>query len=242
MSDEVPFAIDGVQVVGRRSQTILEAAEEAGIYIPRLCYLKGLAPQGSCRICTVLVNGRPQAACTQPVTEGLVVENDTEKLRALRADLVEMLLVEGNHYCMFCEKSGHCELQALAYRLAIATPKYPYQFPSRDVDASHPDLFIDRNRCVLCGRCVQASRDLDGKNVLQFVGRGAARRVAVNAEARLSDTDADVTDQAASACPVGAILRKRVGFAVPIGQRPYDHEPIGSDIEARRTEDTGEGR
>ena len=238
MSETITLTIDGVAVTARVGQTIIEAADEAGIYIPRLCYAEGLAPQGSCRICTVLVNGRPQAACTQPVADGLVVENDTEQLRSFRRSIVEMLLVEGNHFCMFCEKSGNCELQALAYRLGITAPRHTYRFPQRDVDASHPDLFIDRNRCVLCGRCVQASRDLDGKNVFQFVGRGAARRVAVNAEVRLADTNADVTDEAVSACPVGAILRKRVGYAVPVGRRLYDHEPIGSDIEARRTAQT----
>ena len=238
MSDTIAFTIDGVEVQGHPGQTILEAADEAGIYIPRLCYLKGLAPHGSCRVCTVLVNGRPQAACTQPVAEGIAVDNDTETVQAHRRDIVEMLFVEGNHFCMFCEKSGNCELQALAYRLGITAPKYPFQFPQRTVDASHPDLFIDRNRCVLCGRCVSASRDLDGKNVFQFVGRGAAKHVAVNAEANLSDTDADVTDEAVAVCPVGAILRKRVGYAVPVGQRLYDHEPIGSDIEARRPAET----
>jgi len=242
MSDVIEFTIDGVLVRGRPGQTIIEAADEAGIYIPRLCYLKDLTPQGSRRICTVLVNGRPQTACTQPIADGLVVENDTEQLRSRRRDIVEMLLVEGNHFCMFCEKSGNCELQALAYRLGIMAPKYPYQFPRRDMDASHPDIFIDRNRCVLCGRCVNASRDMDGKNVFQFVGRGANRRVAVNAETGLSETNVDATDEAVSACPVGAILKKRVGYAVPIGQRRYDCEPIGSDIEARRTVETGPAR
>ena len=238
MSDVVEFTIDGVCLEGRSGQTIMEAADEGGIYIPRLCHMKGLVPQGSCRICTVLVNGSPQTACTQPIAQGMVIENDAEQLSSFRRDLVEMLLAEGNHFCMFCEKSGNCELQALAYRLGITAPKYPYQFPVRDVDASHPDIFLDRNRCVLCGRCVRASRDLDEKNVFQFVDRGAGRRVAVNAEVRLSDTNVDVTDQAVSACPVGVILRKRVGYAVPIGRRLYDHQPIGSDVEATRSAQT----
>jgi [NiFe] hydrogenase diaphorase moiety small subunit len=99
------------------------------------------------------------------------------------------------------------------------------------VDASHPDVFIDRNRCILCGRCVRSSRDLDGKHVFDFVGRGPHKRIAVNAEARLADTKLDVRDQAVDACPVGAILKKRVGYAVPVGQRLYDHKPIGSEIE-----------
>ncbi|HRT43292.1 MAG TPA: 2Fe-2S iron-sulfur cluster-binding protein [Phycisphaerae bacterium] len=231
MSQEVTFTIDGIEVKAAPGQTILEAAEKAKIYIPRLCHQKDLAPFGSCRICTVLVNGRPQAACTQPAAAGMVVENECEKVRRYRKNLIEMLFVEGNHFCMFCEKSGKCELQALAYRYGITAPKYPYMWPKRDVDASHKDIFIDRNRCVLCGRCVRASRDLDGKNVFQFVERGERRRVAVNAEARLSDTDASVTDKAVEMCPVGAILKKRVGYNVPVGQRPYDHKPIGSEIE-----------
>jgi [NiFe] hydrogenase diaphorase moiety small subunit len=164
-----------------------------------------------------------------------VVESEVPKIQAMRKDLIDMLFVEGNHFCMFCEKSGNCELQATAYRFGIAAPRFPYQFPTRNVDASHPDIFLDHNRCILCGRCVRASRDLDGKNVFQFVGRGTHRRIAVNAKARLADTEMDVRDRAVSICPVGAILTKRVGFAVPVGQRLYDHKPIGSDIEATRT-------
>jgi len=232
MSQTIAFIIDGVEIEGRPGQTILEAADEAGIYIPRLCARKGLAPYGGCRICTVIVNGRPQTACTQPITPGMVVENDTAELRRHRRNLIEMLFVEGNHFCMFCEKSGNCELQALAYRFGITAPKYPYLSPQRDVDASHPDILIDHNRCIMCARCVRASRDLDGKNVFQFVGRALHRKVAVNAEARLEGTNMDVTDEAVSICPVGAILKKRVGYAVPIGQRTYDKAPIGSDIQS----------
>lgn len=234
MSEPVTFTMDGAEIKAEAGQTILQAADAAGIYIPRLCAHNELKPHGSCRVCTVMVNGRPQAACTQPVAEGIVVENDTAELREQRKMLIEMLFVEGNHYCMFCEKSGDCELQALAYRFGIAAPRFPYLFPDRTVDASHPDILIDRNRCVLCGRCVLASRDLDGKSVFEFVGRGPDKRVAVNAEANLVDTEMDVTDKAVDVCPVGAILKKRVGYAVPIGQRQYDHNPIGSEIEKVR--------
>jgi len=231
MDDTIQFTIDGQELHGHPGQTILEAAQQAGVYIPRLCYMKGLVPHGSCRVCTVLVNGRPQSACTQPVAPDMVVESDTDKVNALRRNLIEMLFVEGNHFCMFCEKSGNCELQALAYRFGITAPKYPYLFPQRELDMSHPDVFIDRNRCVLCGRCVRASRDVDGKHVFDFVGRGPHKRIAVNAEAALADTNLAVTDKAAEACPVGAIVKKRVGYAVPVGQRLYDRKPIGSDVE-----------
>ena len=231
MSETITFTIDGVEVQGKAGQTILQAAEAAGVYIPRLCAQKDLIPYGSCRVCTVLVNGRPQSACTQPVANGAIVENDTEQLLEIRRGIIEMLFVEGNHFCMFCEKSGNCELQALAYRFGIAAPKYPYLFPQRDIDMSHPDIYIDRNRCVLCARCVRASRDLDGKGVFEFVGRGPDKRVAVNAEANLGETNADITDKAVDICPVGALMPKRVGYKVPVGQRTYDHQPIGSDVE-----------
>lgn len=233
MSEKIVFILDGEVIQGEAGQTILEAAEGAGKYIPRLCAHKDLIPYGGCRVCTVKVNGRPQSACTQPISDGINVESETDEVNQFRKDIIEMLFVEGNHFCMYCEKSGDCELQALAYRFGIAAPKYPYQFPQREVDASHPDILLDRNRCILCSRCVRASRDLDGKNVFQFVNRGTERRIAVNAEARLADTDIDISDKAIDVCPVGAILRKRVGYRVPVGKRTYDQEPIGKDIETR---------
>lgn len=234
MSETFALTIDGQEICARPRQTILQAADAAGIYIPRLCAHQELEPFGACRICTVLVNGRPQAACTTPAAPGMVIENNTEELNDHRRSLVEMLFVEGNHFCMFCEKSGNCELQALGYRLGMLAPRHAYQFPAREVDASHPDLMIDRNRCILCARCVRASRDLDRKHAFGFVGRGPRKKLAVNGEAELAETDAAATDRAPDFCPVGALLRKRTGYRVPIGSRLYDRRPIGSDIEAQK--------
>jgi len=234
MSESITFTIDGVEVKAKAGETIIEAADRAGIYIPRLCYMKDLIPHGSCRVCTVMVNGRPQAACTQPAMHGIAVENNTPALQTHRKNLIDMLFVEGNHFCMFCEKSGNCELQAMAYRFGIPAPKYPYMFPEKDIDASHPDIYIDRNRCILCGRCVSASRDKDGKTVFDFTGRGPHKKLAVNAEANLGDTDAKAADKAMSVCPVGALMKKRVGYEIPVGCRKYDQKPIGSDIESAK--------
>lgn len=232
MSDPVRFTLDGVEVRATRGQKILEAADAAGIYIPRLCWLAELTPGGACRLCTVLVDGRPLAACTQPVAEGIVVENDVPELHEWRRQILEMLLVEGNHFCMVCERSGSCDLQAQAYRHGITAPRFPFLFPRREVDASHPDVLVDHNRCILCLLCVRASREVDGKHVFGLVGRGSGVRIAVKAEGGLGATDLAAADRAVAACPVGAILRKRVGFAVPVGKRPYDERPIGSEIEA----------
>jgi len=229
--DRVTIYIDDEEVEAKIGQTILEAADQAGIYIPRLCYTEGLVPGGHCRVCTIKVNGKPTNACTFPVQEGLVIENNIDELNAMRRHIIEMLFVEGNHICPYCEKAGNCELQALAYRLGMTAPTYHYLFPKIEVDASHPDVYIDRNRCVLCGRCVRASRDVDGKSVFGFEGRGINKRIVVNADHNLSETQLAAADRAAEICPVGSIVVKRTGYKIPYGQRLYDVEPIGSDIE-----------
>ncbi len=233
-ADKVTFTIDGVGVEAEAGQTILQAAARAGIYIPHLCAMKGLSPWGSCRVCTVMANGRPQAACTMPVAEGMVVESQTAELADLRSSMVEMLFVEGNHFCMFCEKSGNCELQAMGYRMGMLSPRHSYLFPARPLDASHPDVMLEFNRCIHCARCIRASQELDGKHVFQFIGRGAHKRIGVDSATGAAGTDLSAADQAVAVCPVGCIVKKRVGFVVPIGQRSFDRVPIGSAIESGR--------
>lgn len=234
MTDRFSFRIDGVDVLATAGQTIMEAADAAGIYIPRLCDHEGLRHQGGCRVCTVKAGGRSVAACTQPAEAGLEVENDTPARNRVRRDLVEMLFHEGNHLCPICEKSGNCELQAMAYRLEMTAPtRFPWLEPCRPVDASHPEIALDTNRCISCGRCIRASQDIDGKGVFGYVGRGIHRRVAVNGE-DLSHTDAAAADQAMAVCPVGCILRKGEGFTVPIGERIFDDGLIGHEIEGKR--------
>lgn len=230
------FTIDGVEIEGHEGQTIMEAADAAGVYIPRLCDHEGLRHQGSCRVCTVKAGGRSVAACTEPAVPGQSVDSETPHINKLRRDLVEMLFNEGNHLCPICEASGNCELQAMAYRLDMTAPtRFPYLEPCRPLDASHPDIALERNRCISCGRCIRASDDVDGKSVFGYVGRGIHRHVGVNAE-DLANTDADVSDFAMSAevCPVGCIIRKREGFATPIGEREFDKALIGHKIEAKR--------
>ena len=219
--------IDGVTIPAKPGQTVIQAAEAAGIYIPRLCWHKDLVPSGHCRLCTVRINGRPAGACTNPVADGLVVESDTEELNAIRRLLVEMMFAEGNHYCPTCEASGSCELQALAYRLGVHAPSVPYLYPRRHVDATHRDIYIDRDRCILCGRCVRASAMIDGKTIFGYEQRGIRKRVAVDSAEYLGDTEMDVADLAARVCPTGCITVKRHGYETPVGQRPYDRVPIG---------------
>lgn len=234
----IDLFIDGVRIETEPGRTILEAADAAGIWIPRLCRLEGLTPWGGCRLCTVRANGRMVAACIQPAATGMIVENDTEELLAHRRSILELLFARGNHFCPTCEASGRCELQALLYRLGVPAPTHPYSFPEREVDASHPDVWLDRNRCVLCARCVRASRELDGKNVFGMAGRGEERRIVANAAEGLKGTDISADDRAVAACPVGALQPKRRAFRVPIGLRPFDLAPIDAAVAARAKEES----
>ncbi|MCP3666606.1 MAG: 2Fe-2S iron-sulfur cluster binding domain-containing protein [Gammaproteobacteria bacterium] len=235
MSREFSFSVDGQLVTASPGQTIMQSADAAGIYIPRLCDTEGLNPQGSCRICVVKLNGRIVSACTQPAEADSTVENESQEILNYRRDLVRMLFHEGNHLCPICEASGRCELQAMGYRLGITqATKFPYLQPVRPVDASHPAILLDTNRCILCGRCIRASRDLDGKNAFEYVGRGIHKRVGVNGK-NLARTDVTLDDHAIdlSTCPVGCIIQKGKGFFAPIGERQFDTKPIGSEIEKK---------
>ncbi|MFO1336480.1 MAG: 2Fe-2S iron-sulfur cluster-binding protein [Piscinibacter sp.] len=234
MSDAAVFTLDGEDVPFQPGETILQAARRAGRYIPHLCWHPEFAPHGSCRICTVKVDGRMGAACTVRAAPGLEVESATAELNAQRKTLLQMLFVEGNHFCPSCEKSGNCLLQATAYQMGMEGPHFEEFYPDRRVDASHPDLLLDLNRCILCELCVRASREVDGKNVFAIAGHGIAAHLVVNSESgRLADTDFAATDRAASVCPVGVILPKRRGFVIPIGQRRYDE---GTAADADRQE------
>jgi [NiFe] hydrogenase diaphorase moiety small subunit len=223
------FILDSVELPFEPGQTVLQAALAAGRYIPHLCYHPEFRPHGSCKVCTARVEGRTVAACTTPVRPGMEVQSDTEELNALRHTLVQMLFAEGNHFCPSCETSGNCVLQALGYDLGVLTAGFRHMFPVRPVDASHPDILLDFNRCVLCELCVRASSEVDGKGVFALSGRGITKHLVVNsASGELVDTDIALDDKAMDVCPVGVILRKRVGFAVPIGERRFDRRPISA--------------
>ena len=223
------FTLDGEDIPFQEGQTIIQAAMAAGKYIPHLCFHPEFKPHGSCKICTVRVNGRATASCTHSALAGAEVESNTKPINDERRTLLQMLFVEGNHFCPSCEKSGNCQLQATAYELGMMSPHFDHFFPNRLLDASHPDYLLDFNRCILCSLCIRASRDVDGKNVFALSGRGINTRLIVNAKSgRLADTNFDDRDKAAHICPVGVILKKKIGFAQPIGSRAFDQEPISA--------------
>ncbi|HEX4883368.1 MAG TPA: 2Fe-2S iron-sulfur cluster-binding protein [Casimicrobiaceae bacterium] len=229
LADRTTFLLDGTAVPFVPGETVMQAALAAGHYIPHLCFHREFKPHGSCKVCTVRANGQMAAACTLPAQPGLVVECAAPDLDENRRTLVQMLFVEGNHFCPSCEKSGNCLLQAVAYDLEMLSTDLDHFYPNRPIDASHPQILLDLNRCILCELCVRASAEVDGKHVFALSGRGITKHLVVNAESgRLVDTTIAATDKAVDVCPVGAILRKGVGFRVPIGQRRYDLAPVSA--------------
>jgi [NiFe] hydrogenase diaphorase moiety small subunit len=221
------FMLDGREIAFREGETVMQAALDAGAYVPHLCFRPGYEPHGSCKVCTVSIDGRNAASCTTRARAGMKVESATPELADMRRALVEMLFAEGNHTCPACEKSGDCELQAVGYHIGMDHSRFDLFFPGRDLDASHPDVMLDRNRCILCDLCVRASRDVDGKRAFAIAGRGIRSRLVVDSPSGLlRDSKVEVTDAAVRACPVGALLPKRRAYQVPIGERTFDRQPI----------------
>ncbi len=233
-SPQATFKLDGRDIPFEPDQTIMQAAQAAGAYIPHLCHHADFDPIGSCKVCSVRIKGRTVTSCTMPASAGLEVESEAPDINLDRKRLIQMLFVEGNHHCPFCEKSGNCHLQALGYHLGMQDTHFVHEYPQHAVDATHPDVLLDHSRCVLCELCVRASREVDGKNVFAIGGRGLKTELLINSPSgTLKDSAVAATDRALSICPTGALMPKRQGFVIPIGQRHYDHADI-----AQRPEDT----
>jgi [NiFe] hydrogenase diaphorase moiety small subunit len=230
MSNKIHFTIDGKKCQSDEGKFLVDAAKENGVYIPTLCNYEGLKPKGSCRICTVKINGRFTTACTSPVHEGMNIENNTAELNEMRKQIIELLFVSGNHFCPACEKSGNCELQALAYRFQMMAPRFPFAFPQKEIDASHPKIIKEQNRCILCKRCIRGIKDEEGKSYFAFQRRGKHSMVVVDRKLA-AGMSLEKAREAMDICPVGSILVREKGWDTPIGERKYDKAPIGSDIE-----------
>ena len=236
MISDKTFRIDGKKIPFQDGDTIMDAALRAGEYIPHLCHNPVFKPNGSCRVCVIETDGRHVSACNQPAIENMEVDNSSDAIMNLRRSLLQMLFVEGNHVCPACEKSGACQLQAVAYYTRMLSPHFTHFFPRREVDATHSEIAIDFNRCILCKLCVRASRDIDKKDVFLISGRGIDSRLVINSPSgKLGDSDVAITDKAVAVCPVGAILPKHKGYEKPIGERMYDNKPISivGDVAAK---------
>lgn len=222
----IQLEIDGIQVSAEENAPLVDVAAAAGVYIPTLCYLKGEPCLGTCRVCSVQVDGVVAAACTVPVRDGMAVRVDEPETAGFRKALVELLFSEGNHNCPSCEKSGRCTLQAVGYEVGMLVSRFPYRFPHRQRDHASERIWLERDRCIFCQRCVEFVRDEGtGEKIFSIGHRGSASRIEVDTE-RANAMSEEQIRHAVDICPVGAIIEKRVGFDVPIGRRIYDVESV----------------
>jgi [NiFe] hydrogenase diaphorase moiety small subunit len=222
----VNLTIDGVEVYARSGESIIDVAAQNGIYIPSLCYVKGKPCLGTCRTCSVKVNGNVMAACTIPVTEGMVIEVNEPEVTDMRKALVELLFAEGNHNCPSCEKSGRCELQATGYEVDMMVSRFPYRFTPRVVDHASKTVWLERDRCIFCQRCVDMIRDEEtGQKIFSIKGRGTYASIEIDVDMANRMTSEQVRE-ASDLCPVGCIIDKTQGFDVPIGKRKFEVKTI----------------
>ena len=207
---EITLTINDCQVKGKEGDTILDICRANDIYVPTLCYQEGLSTVGACRLCVVEIEGerRINPACTYPARDGLIVRTHTEKLEKYRRQILELMFTERNHFCFFCEASGDCELQALAYEYQIDHMRYPYTFPSLPVDTLNEFLVIDHNRCILCGRCIRVCKEVVANNTLDFSKRGWRTMVVADIDQPLGESSCISCGACTQTCPTGAIFSK----------------------------------
>ncbi|MCB1068782.1 MAG: bidirectional hydrogenase complex protein HoxU [Kiritimatiellae bacterium] len=220
----ITLQIDGRDCGARDDQTILDVARENGIDIPTLCHLSGLEPIGACRLCIVEIEGmrRPLPACCTKAAEGMKVTTQTEKLQEYRRTTLEMILSEGNHICAVCVSNGHCELQELARQLGVDHIRLPMLNPNREVDASHPRFGIDRNRCILCARCVRVCGDIEGAHTWDLMGRGIDSAVVTDLNQPWGEAESCTScGKCVHVCPTGALYERGKSTAEMLKRRQF---------------------
>lgn len=205
------LSINGSPVDFVPGQTILEAARAAGVAIPTLCHLKHCSPTGACRVCLVEVKGARSlaASCSMPAEAGMEISTDTETVVRARRLNIELLLAMGRHDCVTCQANGDCRLQDLAYAESVEESRFGRKKSPHPTETLNPLIIRDFDRCVMCGRCVQACNDIQVNGAISYGYRGAASKIVAGGDRPLIDSDCVFCGQCVEACPVGALIDKK---------------------------------
>jgi len=232
---ENTFVLNGTTVPFEPGQTILEAAEAAGVRIPTLCHLKGCAPTGACRICLVEVDGARNLveSCSAPVTGGMVLRTDSPRVIAARKMNIELLMSSGNHNCLamemgedqwtdfqlqvhgygdgdaLCPAWGDCRLQDLAIEYGVTTSRFTPATEHPPMELVNPLIVRDFSRCILCGRCVKACNEVQVNLAISHGYRGDRSKIVTKGDRPLFESDCVFCGQCVQACPVGALIEKK---------------------------------
>ncbi|BCS81247.1 NADH-dependent [FeFe] hydrogenase, group A6 [Anaerocellum diazotrophicum] len=206
----VNITIDGKKIQVPKDYTVLQAAREAGVEIPTLCYLKGINEIGACRMCVVEVKGARslQAACVYPVSEGMEVITNSERVRRARKVNLELILSNHDRSCLTCVRSGNCELQKLAEDLNVKQIRYEGENIRRPLDDFSPSVVRDPNKCILCKRCINVCRNVQEVGVINANYRGFRTVISTAFDRSLNEVACTMCGQCIQVCPVGALREK----------------------------------
>ncbi len=206
----VRLTIDGIETEVREEATVLEAARDAGIYIPNLCADPDLEPYGACRLCLVEIEGVEglPTSCTMPVVEGMVVHTDTRPVNEVRRRIVELLLSDHPEDCLLCPENQRCELQKIAAYLGVDQQRFkPLKRPPV-IDSSNPFFIRDSSKCILCGKCVRVCDEVQGVAALEVFNDGLSSRIVTVDDRPILESICESCGQCVAKCPTGALTPK----------------------------------
>lgn len=207
----ISLTIDGKQVQVEEGKTVLEAAKSIGIDIPTLCHDPRLKPHGSCRICVVEIEGAKSGlttSCTAPVSEGMNVSTESEKVVNARRDILDLMLANHPLDCMTCQQAGKCTLQDLCYKYDVKESSFKGDKKKFEIDDSNNFYYSDQEKCILCGKCVYVCSELQCTNAINFSERGFDTHIAAPFEEKLETSTCVSCGNCVSVCPVGALVPK----------------------------------
>lgn len=205
--EKITLTIDGKEVTGTAGQTIMEVARENGFHIPHLCYHPKLSKTGACRLCIVRINNTMlKASCTEPVTSGMSIITEDDGIKSIRKWLLGLILMEGDHNCLYCDADGDCNLQT--YVKAYEVEKSKEDFPSieREIDyVTSNAIKRNENRCILCSRCVRTCKEIQVSNVWGFCERGSATHLIADDDKKIGESTCVKCGACVQYCPTGAL-------------------------------------
>lgn len=206
----IELTINNIKVKAEEGMTILEAAKTVGISVPTLCHLKDLNPTGACRICVVEVEGFKNLipSCAYPVSEGMVVDTNSNRVRRSRKTIVELLVENHPQDCLICVRNKNCELQDLSERYSVREHRFAGESKNHAIDISSASLERDPAKCILCGRCVRICNEVQKVGAIDFVNRGFSSIVTTPYNKGLNVSDCILCGQCIIVCPTAALREK----------------------------------
>ncbi len=206
----VNININGQETTVKKGTTILNAARSMGIDIPTLCHDDRLKPTGSCRMCIVEIDGMEDlpTSCTTPVREGMVINTESKRVRNSRKQILELLWEDHPNECLTCEKAGECDLQDLCYEYDVEAEGYCPEKIRHELDVSNPFYVFDRDKCILCGKCVRMCEELQSVSAINFTQRGHETHISHPFEKGMTFSECVSCGNCVAVCPTGALFEK----------------------------------